>query len=137
MSSHLFFMVTNMSIKKLCQCGKVIDIGMKRCEDCARKAEQARKEYFKQYDAAVRDKRTAVFYNSPEWEKARQQALMRDFGLCRDCLEEKKITPADVVDHVKPIKKFWHLRLMLSNLRSLCNMHHAVKSAEDRRKYGA
>lgn len=120
----------------MCKCGKLIDFGMRYCDDCARKADQARKEYFKQYDATVRDKKAAAFYNSPEWEKARQQALMRDFGLCRDCLEEKKITPADVVDHVKPIKYFWHLRLALDNLRSLCNRHHAIKTAQDKRLYG-
>lgn len=126
-----------MPLMRLCRCGKAIDFGMKYCNDCQRKAEQVRKEYFKQYDTYTRDRKTAAFYNSPEWEKVRQKALMRDYGLCQDCLEENRITPADVVDHIKPIKLFWHLRLSIDNLQSLCNRHHAIKTAEDRRKYGA
>jgi len=125
-----------MPLNKLCHCGKVIDFSAKRCDDCARKAEQARQQYYRQYDAYTRDKKAAAFYNSPEWERVRYLALTRDFGLCQDCLDEKKITPADVVDHVKPLKLFWHLRLSLDNLRSLCSKHHAIKTAEDRRKYG-
>jgi len=126
-----------MPLMKLCRCGKVIDFGQRYCDACAQKAEQSRKEYYKQYDIYQRDQKAREFYSSPEWEKVRKQAMIRDYGLCQDCLKENRITPADVVDHIKPIRHFWHLRLTLENLRCLCNRHHAAKTAEDRRRYGA
>ena len=106
------------------------------CEEHAYLAEQQRKERHRLYDEQHRDKRTAAFYKSVAWERVRQQALIRDHGLCQDCLLEQRITPADVVDHIKPLRLFWHLRLTLSNLRSLCNRHHAIKTQEDKRRYG-
>jgi len=106
------------------------------CAEHAYLAEQQRKDRHKRYDEKQRDKQAAAFYKSTAWERVRQQALIRDHGLCQDCLQEKRITPADVVDHIKPLRIFWHLRLVLDNLRSLCNRHHAIKTQDDKRKYG-
>lgn len=106
------------------------------CAEHAHLAEQHRRDRHRYYDKYQRDQEAARFYNSKEWERAREQALIRDHGLCQDCLAEKQIKTADVVDHIKPIKHFWHLRVTLSNLRSLCNRHHAIKTAEDKRRYG-
>lgn len=106
------------------------------CKAHACLKEQMRKHRHKEYDRYQRDRQAATFYKSKEWEMARQQALIRDHGLCQDCLQNKHITPADVVDHIKPLRLFWQLRVMLSNLRSLCNRCHAIKTAEDKRKYG-
>jgi len=61
---------------------------------------------------------------------------MRDAGLCQHCLNAKTITLADMVEHIIPLKVAWHLRLVMANLQSLCNQCHAVKTAEDKRKYG-
>ena len=105
------------------------------CIEHAHLAEQQNRERHRYYDQHKRDKQAAAFYKSVEWQRARQQRLMMDNGLCQDCLLEKKITPADLVDHVKPLRLFWHLRLVLSNLRSLCYRHHAIKTAEDKRRY--
>ncbi|WP_080833224.1 HNH endonuclease [Cohnella massiliensis] len=106
------------------------------CEDHAHLAEMSRKERHKRYDEQQRDKKAAAFYRSVEWERAREQALIRDHGLCQDCLLDQRITPAVPVDHIIPIRIRWDLRLTLSNLRSLCNWHHAIKTAADKRKYG-
>lgn len=98
-------------------------------------AEQERNRY-KHYDQYQRDAKTRKFYNSKEWKLLRQQALIRDKGLCLDCLEQKEITMATEVDHIIPIKVRWDLRLKLSNLRSRCDRHHRIKTAEDKRRYG-
>lgn len=105
------------------------------CDQHALLADQQRKERHRHYDRYQRDQQAAKFYNSIEWKRVRQQALIKDHGLCQDCLEEQRITTADVVDHIKPLRLFWHLRLTLSNLRSLCHMHHNRKTAEDKQKY--
>lgn len=106
------------------------------CDEHAHLADEQRKQRHKHYDEQQRDKTAASFYRRVEWQRAREQALIRDHGLCQDCLQEQRITPADVVDHIKPLRLFWHLRLALSNLRSLCNRHHAIKTQEDKRRYG-
>ncbi|MED4046699.1 HNH endonuclease signature motif containing protein [Priestia aryabhattai] len=52
--------------------------------------------------------------------------------LCEHCLLEGKLTPVDVIDHVRELKDDWSKRLDLSNLQSLCNRCHAIKSAKER-----
>lgn len=102
-------------------------------------AEQEQRERDKRrhekYDREKRDRRAAAFYNSPAWKRLRRHRLMIDHGLCQDCLLENRITPADVVDHIKPVRMFWHLRLRLDNTRSLCHACHNRKTAEDKRRY--
>jgi 5-methylcytosine-specific restriction enzyme A len=106
------------------------------CEQHKHKEQQDKAERHRYYDEHIRDRKAREFYHSKEWQRVRQAALMRDNYLCQDCLEEKRITPADVVDHIKPVRWFWHLRLELSNTRSLCHAHHNKKTAEDKKKYG-
>lgn len=105
------------------------------CQEHSYLAEQEKRERNQYYDRKKRDKKAEAFYKSGEWDRARQQALIRDHGLCQDCLAEKQITFVGLVDHIIPLKVAWHLRTTLSNLRSLCDRHHAAKTAEDRRKY--
>ena len=68
-------------------------------------------------------KNTKSFYASWEWKKVRMQALERDGHRCLSC----GASPANlksirlVVDHIKPIKKYWELRLDLNNLQVLCD----------------
>lgn len=92
-------------------------------------------ENHRKYNRFIRDKKTDSFYKSKSWVLTRQQVLIRDNGLCQHCLTNKKITLAEMVDHVVPIKVRWDLRLTLSNLQSLCNACHNTKTSEDKRKY--
>lgn len=105
------------------------------CEDHQHLQEEKERERHRYYDEHQRDKQAAAFYKSVAWRRLRQQRLMIDHGLCRDCLKEQKITPATEVDHIIPIRVRWDLRLTLSNLRSLCHRCHMIKTAEDRRRY--
>ena len=81
----------------------------------------------KYYDRHKRNKERASFYHSVAWEKCRLLALERDNFLCQDCLKNNKITPADMVHHIKELKDYPQLSLTLSNLISLCNSCHNKK----------
>jgi 5-methylcytosine-specific restriction enzyme A len=87
------------------------------------------------YDRFIRDKDSKKFYNSKAWNIAREQALIRDNRLCQHCLNRKRITYADMVDHIVPIKINWELRVSINNLQSLCNACHRAKTEADKRKY--
>lgn len=120
-----------MALLKLCSCGKPIDIKLTKCDSC----NKSNSERHKLYDKHRRDKETASFYSSSAWQKVREQALIRDKGLCLRCVKKKKITHADMVDHIIPIKVMWEYRLDLENLQSLCNHCHSIKTIEDKKIY--
>ena len=77
------------------------------------------------YDKYKRDKKTAAFYRTAEWQAARAAAMARAYGLCQDCLAAGRLTAADMVHHVKPLREYPELALVPSNLRPLCNKCHA------------
>jgi hypothetical protein len=75
------------------------------------------------------DKKKA-FYASWEWKQARYQAFLRYGRKCMCCGaagEGAKL----VVDHIKPISKFWDIRLDPENLQILCNACNMGKSKLD------
>lgn len=63
------------------------------------------------------------------WQKARATYLHKN-PLCVECLKEKRVTLATVVDHIIPHRgdqaKFWDSE---HNWQSLCARHHNVKTA--------
>lgn len=61
---------------------------------------------------------------------------LRQDPLCEDCLLEGLHTPAKDVDHVIPVRQRPDLRLVLSNLRSLCKPHHSRKTAKENGGFG-
>ncbi|MGE7828978.1 HNH endonuclease [Paenibacillus sp. NPDC093718] len=127
-----------MALKKICSkqnCNTLIDADLgSRCDKHSIKQDIADRNRL--YDQYVRDPRSTQFYRSTQWKKLREVAFRRDNGLCQDCLDEKRFTKGDVVDHQVPIKVDWSLRLTLSNLRTLCHRHHNTKTADDKQKYG-
>lgn len=105
------------------------------CNEHAHSKREKQRQMNRFYDQFKRDRGAKRFYKSQEWDRVRQQVLVRDYGLCQNCLQHKRVTPADVVDHSKPLRLFWHLRSVFSNLRSLCHKCHAGKTAKDRDRY--
>ncbi|MFB7142064.1 HNH endonuclease [Gottfriedia sp. NPDC056225] len=87
----------------------------------------------KRYDQYKRDQRSKSFYDSTLWKKVRDLVMRRDLGLCQQCKREDKITLADVVDHIIPIKKRWDLRLDKDNLQALCHKCHNKKTIDDKK----
>lgn len=85
---------------------------------------------------ASRDKREE-FYKSWEWRTLRMKIIKQYGRRCQCC----GATPSDrtvdgkpvriVVDHIKPLSKYWQLRLVPSNLQILCDECNQGKGAWD------
>jgi hypothetical protein len=85
---------------------------------------------------ASRDRREE-FYKSWDWRTLRMKIIKRFGRRCQCC----GATPADkdsagnpvriVVDHIKPLSKYWQLRLVPSNLQILCDECNQGKGAWD------
>jgi hypothetical protein len=56
------------------------------------------------------------FYQSKEWKSIRETVRTQLTQMCPVCGSEHNL----VVDHIKPIRYFWELRLVLKNLQLLC-----------------
>lgn len=75
-------------------------------------------------------KHSDPIYHTETWKLVRAQALARDGGLCRDCMDRVKsgrggkVRRATMVHHVIPVKERPDLAYNLENLRSLCNICH-------------
>lgn len=106
------------------------------CNDHSYILEGRNKERHKHYNKYKRDEQSQKFYNSREWKRTRLTRLQKDKYLCIRCKEDNKITHADMVDHIIPISVDWSKRLDVDNLQSLCNKCHAIKTADDKRRYG-
>ena len=66
------------------------------------------------------------FYRKTPWRKMRAYILSLN-PLCVHCSDKGDTTPADVVDHIKPIKK-GGAKLDESNLQGLCHKCHNRKT---------
>lgn len=95
------------------------------CTHHQHKAESENAKRHRYYDKYQRDKKADAFYHSKEWEQTRLKVLTRDHHLCQHCLMEYRITTAEMVHHIKPLREYWGLRVRLSNLISLCNSCHS------------
>jgi 5-methylcytosine-specific restriction endonuclease McrA len=60
-----------------------------------------------------------AFYHSEEWKKARYRQLARS-SRCAACGASAKDGAKLNVDHIKPLHKYWDLRLSPKNLQTLC-----------------
>jgi 5-methylcytosine-specific restriction endonuclease McrA len=56
------------------------------------------------------------FYHSKEWKSIRETVHKQLTQMCPVCGNEHNL----IVDHIKPIRYFWELRLTLDNLQVLC-----------------
>lgn len=64
------------------------------------------------------------FYNSREWKEIRAQAFIRDHYTCVDCGQVGRKLEAN---HIKPRSKHPQLKLILSNIETLCKKCHDGK----------
>lgn len=100
------------------------------------KASRSRKTSRVKRAAPTRDHKEA-FYQSWEWKQLRFLVLKLQGRTCQCCGATAGSRSADgkpvqiVVDHIKPISKFWELRLQKSNLQVLCDDCNMGKGAWD------
>ena len=82
-----------------------------------------------------------------QWFKVAKLARERDCQMCQDCIDEGGVvlatqtlveaTEAHPVDHIIPAHVRPDLFYDLDNLRTRCPRHHAAKTQEDLKRYGA
>lgn len=79
----------------------------------------------------VDDPRLKEFYKSTQWCRLSYDVKIERGRRCECC----GATPADgariITDHIKPIRKYWHLRLQRSNLQVLCDDCNLGKGSRD------
>lgn len=103
----------------------------KRCSRCGNRIlTGARcpcmKERHKEYDRYGRDKKSKGFYDSKEWEIAREATLDMDGGIdVYVYMTTGEIKGADTAHHIIPLKDDWERRADVDNLMSL---HHDTHS---------
>jgi len=59
------------------------------------------------------------FYRSADWKRLRYAQLEKE-PRCKTCGASAAAGSRMNVDHVKPLHRYWHLRLAASNLQTLC-----------------
>lgn len=72
------------------------------------------------------------FYQSGAWRKLRTKKLLQQ-PLCEECLKHNCHTPAQMIDHIRPINE-GGAALDLANLQSLCHTCHNRKSGRERHR---
>lgn len=65
-----------------------------------------------------------LFYQSPDWLKLRQIVFDRDGKRCACCGEFEGHFH---IDHIKPLRVYWHLRLDPKNMQILCRSCNIAK----------
>lgn len=76
-----------------------------------------------------------MFYDSWEWTTLRMQILKRFGRTCMCCGAKPGNGVIMHVDHIKPLSKYWELRLDPDNLQVLCNTCNKGKGAWDETDY--
>lgn len=87
------------------------------------------------------DEKKKAFYASWDWRTLRMEVLKTFGHRCQSCGAQPGETTVGgqpvkiVVDHIKPISRFWALRLERSNLQVLCDECNQGKGAWDETDY--
>lgn len=82
------------------------------------------------------EKEVKPFYRTAAWRKVRKMALMRDGGMCCECMRRMLdgsgtlVRRATMVHHIIPIEQRPDLALDLDNLESLCDSCHNKEHPE-------
>jgi 5-methylcytosine-specific restriction enzyme A len=87
------------------------------------------------YNMHTRNKERASFYKTGAWEKKRAIILKRDYGLCQVHKKKGQAKTGNIIDHIIPLEVRPDLALEDTNLQTICQGCHNVKTAEDKKKY--
>jgi 5-methylcytosine-specific restriction enzyme A len=101
---------------KLCKCGEIVKDKCARC-----------------YPSVNHKQTTAERGYDHEWRKLSESKRKLD-PLCEECERKGFSTAAESVHHVVPIRLAPHLRLVWSNLMSVCNECHELLEANQNKQ---
>jgi 5-methylcytosine-specific restriction endonuclease McrA len=72
-----------------------------------------------------------TFYNSRPWRALRYAILKKYGGKCQACGRTANDGIKLCIDHIKPVRHNWELRLEPSNLQILCSDCNLAKASAD------
>ena len=76
---------------------------------------------------------TKKFYNTDEWQSLRKEYMEKNkakYFKCNYCDENVSLNKTLNIDHIKPLKTHWHLRLDINNLQILCQDCNKFKASK-------
>lgn len=76
------------------------------------------------------------FYESWDWKRLRYDFIKEKDRRCQCCGATSEHGTRIVVDHIKPIRHYWHLRLDRANLQVLCDDCNMGKGSRDETNWG-
>lgn len=77
------------------------------------------------------------FYDSWEWDRLSYKTRKAAGWKCMACNATRKEGAKIVCDHIKPIRRYWHLRWDRDNLQVLCNRCNRGKGSWDETDFRA
>lgn len=102
-----------------------------RLEDMRRKSGENRRIRLVSEQPHVSQKQIDSFYESWEWKRLRYDFLKGKNRRCQCCGATAENGSRIVIDHVKPIRRYWNLRLDIGNLQILCDDCNMGKGSRD------
>lgn len=101
---------------------------LKSCRYCGGVHEasfECPKKPVKKYKVVRKKSKYNSFMSSAAWQKTREFIKIRDYGVCRVCFEEGKLTYQVQCHHIIPTKELIESEwLDVNNLICLCKEHH-------------
>ena len=70
--------------------------------------------------SALHEQKLKDFYDSAEWAEVRKKVYKKHKHECSYCGYDGKYNPLHV-DHIRPLRLYWDLRLNFDNLQLLCS----------------
>ncbi len=77
------------------------------------------------------------FYRSKQWQSLRHEVLTKQHYLCQYCLANKRVTSANIVDHIVPIVFDPKHKDDIDNLATICVSCHYLKTKWEENYYNS
>ena len=114
--------------------------GHRPCDQCPREAATpARRRRVRRHDySKYRERQTAdearrrAFYGRQAWARLRNTHIRKN-PLCADCYSRGRVVAGDAVDHIVELRDDPTKGMDPTNLQTLCNSCHAVKTNDEKK----
>ena len=86
-----------------------------------------------EYFSNISLEETKKFYRTDEWQSLRKEYMEKNkakYFECNYCGENVSLNKTLNIDHIKPLKTHWNLRLDINNLQILCQDCNKFKASK-------